>query len=97
MRRPRNPHLLLAIAVVVSAIGFLSWLFGLRVWLYAASVALLLFIVYALKYMPRPHRRPGVGQFEQEPSRREAVAKVRRNDPCPCGSGEKYKRCCGTG
>jgi uncharacterized protein len=21
--------------------------------------------------------------------------KVGRNDPCPCGSGEKYKRCCG--
>lgn len=19
-----------------------------------------------------------------------------RNDPCPCGSGKKYKRCCGT-
>ena len=23
-----------------------------------------------------------------------AVAEVSRNDPCPCGSGEKYKRCC---
>jgi len=22
--------------------------------------------------------------------------KVGRNDPCPCGSGKKYKRCCGT-
>lgn len=21
--------------------------------------------------------------------------KVGRNDPCPCGSGEKYKYCCG--
>ena len=21
-------------------------------------------------------------------------AKTGRNDPCPCGSGEKYKRCC---
>ncbi len=21
--------------------------------------------------------------------------KVGRNDPCPCGSGKKYKRCCG--
>ena len=20
--------------------------------------------------------------------------KIGRNDPCPCGSGEKYKRCC---
>jgi len=23
------------------------------------------------------------------------VAKVGRNDPCPCGSGKKYKHCCG--
>lgn len=22
------------------------------------------------------------------------VPKVGRNDPCPCGSGQKYKRCC---
>jgi len=20
---------------------------------------------------------------------------VGRNDPCPCGSGKKYKKCCG--
>ncbi|MCC7060055.1 MAG: SEC-C domain-containing protein, partial [Burkholderiaceae bacterium] len=26
--------------------------------------------------------------------RREAP-KVGRNDPCPCGSGRKYKACCG--
>jgi SEC-C motif len=24
-----------------------------------------------------------------------AEAKVGRNDPCPCGSGKKYKKCCG--
>jgi preprotein translocase subunit SecA len=23
--------------------------------------------------------------------------KIGRNDPCPCGSGKKYKRCCGRG
>jgi SWIM/SEC-C metal-binding protein len=23
--------------------------------------------------------------------------KVSRNDPCPCGSGKKYKKCCGAG
>ncbi len=27
---------------------------------------------------------------------RKAVEKVGRNDPCPCGSGKKYKKCCGT-
>ncbi|MDR1764878.1 MAG: SEC-C domain-containing protein [Lachnospiraceae bacterium] len=24
-------------------------------------------------------------------------AKIGRNDPCPCGSGKKYKKCCGAG
>jgi len=24
-----------------------------------------------------------------------AGEKVGRNDPCPCGSGKKYKKCCG--
>ena len=34
---------------------------------------------------------------EEEPESRRPVipAKVGRNDPCPCGSGKKYKKCCG--
>ncbi|WP_174800289.1 SEC-C metal-binding domain-containing protein, partial [Methylosinus sporium] len=24
-----------------------------------------------------------------------SFGKVGRNDPCPCGSGKKYKKCCG--
>ena len=27
---------------------------------------------------------------------RRSTDKVGRNDPCPCGSGKKYKRCCGS-
>jgi SEC-C motif-containing protein len=23
------------------------------------------------------------------------TVKAGRNDPCPCGSGKKYKKCCG--
>ncbi|QEM81355.1 preprotein translocase subunit SecA [Halomonas binhaiensis] len=34
------------------------------------------------------------GEDEARPVRREAP-KVGRNDPCPCGSGKKYKQCCG--
>ena len=30
---------------------------------------------------------------KQEPYRREEP-KVGRNDPCPCGSGKKFKKCC---
>jgi preprotein translocase subunit SecA len=26
---------------------------------------------------------------------RQKSGKVGRNDPCPCGSGMKYKKCCG--
>ena len=25
----------------------------------------------------------------------EATLKIGRNEPCPCGSGKKYKKCCG--
>ena len=36
---------------------------------------------------------------EEEPEKEQPVTrvgdKVGRNDPCPCGSGLKYKRCCG--
>ena len=33
---------------------------------------------------------------KQEPIRREEP-KIGRNDPCPCGSGKKFKKCCGAG
>jgi preprotein translocase subunit SecA len=40
-----------------------------------------------------------VGIVKQEkPREREKVPvgnKIGRNDPCPCGSGKKYKKCCG--
>ena len=29
------------------------------------------------------------------PEPRRSTPKAGRNDPCPCGSGKKYKRCCG--
>ncbi|MBE6157644.1 MAG: preprotein translocase subunit SecA [Firmicutes bacterium] len=34
---------------------------------------------------------------ESEPAKKKPkrVKKVGRNDPCPCGSGKKYKQCCG--
>ena len=30
-----------------------------------------------------------------KPIPRTAAKEVGRNDPCPCGSGKKYKNCCG--
>ncbi len=35
------------------------------------------------------------GGVSKQPAK--AAAKVGRNDPCPCGSGKKYKECCGKG
>ena len=40
----------------------------------------------------RPDAVPGAAAAEPLRS-----AKVGRNDPCPCGSGKKFKRCCGAG
>ena len=37
----------------------------------------------------------GETQRTRQPKKREAT-KVGRNDPCPCGSGKKYKKCCGS-
>jgi preprotein translocase subunit SecA len=50
---------------------------------------------------------PGEGDFSEHTPRearggegvahtvRRSAPKVGRNDPCPCGSGKKYKKCCG--
>jgi preprotein translocase subunit SecA len=38
---------------------------------------------------------PEMGELELTPAPLRAGPKVGRNDPCPCGSGKKYKNCCG--
>jgi len=37
----------------------------------------------------------GDGTVKKRPVVKTATQKVGRNDPCPCGSGKKYKKCCG--
>lgn len=46
-----------------------------------AASALALYRFWRAKQPPATIRRDG--------------AKIGRNDPCPCGSGKKYKQCCG--
>ena len=46
---------------------------------------------YILQRIAAYWRNPSGGYARQQPIR---VAKVGRNDPCPCGSGKKYKKCC---
>jgi len=41
----------------------------------------------------RQHGQPYASTRAHQP--RHAESKIGRNDPCPCGSGKKYKRCCG--
>jgi len=41
--------------------------------------------------IPAPGIRPGVSAV---PADRQGRKKIGRNDPCPCGSDKKYKKCC---
>ena len=60
-------------------------------------------VKYVLSAMPRiniqreqvakPMDTGGDGTLKAQPRRVEK--KIGRNDPCPCGSGKKYKHCCG--
>ena len=36
----------------------------------------------------------GDGTVKKQPVRKTAAQKLGPNDPCPCGSGKKYKKCC---
>jgi preprotein translocase subunit SecA len=40
-------------------------------------------------------RMAGSGDLQAVQQVVRGAAKVGRNDPCPCGSGKKYKKCCG--
>ena len=42
-------------------------------------------------FNPKPHSIPNIPNI---PIRHDGNAKLGRNDPCPCGSGKKYKKCC---
>jgi preprotein translocase subunit SecA len=51
-------------------------------------------------YKPEITAQGPVDTREQKPAanitpQQRSSVKVGRNDPCPCGSGKKYKRCCG--
>jgi uncharacterized protein YecA (UPF0149 family) len=75
-----------------------------------AGAALLLFLARRVeKHIPRRYRRHSTGQiaqtldhrhgrfggtYQEDLIRRELPA-MGRNERCSCGSGKKYKRCCG--
>ncbi|HEY3839977.1 MAG TPA: SEC-C metal-binding domain-containing protein [Bryobacteraceae bacterium] len=43
---------------------------------------------------PQTRTEPPVHNSAQSQSIRRTHPKVGRNEPCPCGSGQKFKRCC---
>ena len=47
------------------------------------------------KQVAQPIAATHGGAEPEKKAPRRAEAKVGRNDPCPCGSGKKYKNCCG--
>ena len=44
-----------------------------------------------------PDKPEDISDLEKllNPPRPVQSEKIGRNDPCPCGSGKKYKKCCG--
>jgi preprotein translocase subunit SecA len=44
---------------------------------------------------PSPMAQVTVASGSGRPKKVKAGRKIGRNDPCPCGSGKKYKHCCG--
>ena len=55
--------------------------------------------IFRLQLPPvrRPVARAAAAQNTQENKKEQSAVsgKIGRNDPCPCGSGKKYKKCCG--
>jgi hypothetical protein len=54
-----------------------------------------------LRYNPLMDMDPPYGDSDSRPIPRTEpqptrTPKIGRNDPCPCGSGKKYKKCCGS-
>ena len=55
-----------------------------------------LMVGYIFRIQLPPRRAPQAAPVQQTGEQAEdAGHKIGRNDPCPCGSGKKYKKCCG--
>ncbi len=53
---------------------------------------------YIIGFEPdQPEDISDVERLLNPPKPLKAVIEPGRNDPCPCGSGKKYKICCGAG
>ena len=59
------------------------------------DVARYIFHVQVYQEPLEPVAVPVAAGGGDEPRREARSQKIGRNDPCPCGSGKKYKKCCG--
>ena len=48
-----------------------------------------------LKFRTTPEERKKLYMEQKASGTIRKAPKVGRNEPCPCGSGKKYKHCCG--
>lgn len=102
MTRIRGLRVFLLIAIVI--VGY-HWLGAASL-----GIGLVAFMLWELLTPPPRYRVFGPGQIEQAVDNRfgrfgknyredaplpEAARKISRNERCPCGSGLKFKRCCG--
>ena len=55
----------------------------------------MLFTIQVRKTGDAPKREQVLNEGAQHHNIQRKVNKVGPNDPCPCGSGKKYKKCCG--
>jgi hypothetical protein len=67
-----------------------------RAYLDLAATAIASKVAEAVFELPRPpwYQKTCLVHASERSCSPEAMAKIGRNEPCPCGSGKKYKRCC---
>lgn len=96
--------------VLTAGVGVaLRVLFGVGVLVVIGAILLVALVAFVAVNIPARHRLHSWGQVEQAVDNsfgefgksypEESIGQVRarkvgRNDPCPCGSGQKFKRCC---
>jgi hypothetical protein len=105
MTRSRRLSRKIWVPLLVAAVAIGYFRFGI----FSVGIGLAAFILYEMLNPPSRYRRFGPGQIEEaadnrygffgksyredEPDR-DSSLHIGRNDPCPCGSGIKFKRCC---
>ena len=64
-------------------------------WLYELPQWEKIFDENTRKRLYKEQKNSGTIRKEKKIARVVNTVKIGRNDPCPCGSGKKYKKCCG--